>query len=146
MAMTAAERHAKRPHPAYINRNRELRKLGFSSYKVYLRSDLWKKIREKALKRDGNQCRICQKPARCVHHTSYRVKVLKGKSIRQLVSLCHDCHQSVEYDESGDRRRSFAQVRAVTKEGVAPLVTVATKPVNKPIPPPCFLADHLDKP
>lgn len=75
-----------------------LRRLGFASYEEYLASDLWRTIRGRILERDGNLCQTCGKPAEVVHHKNYDRPVLEGKQDFQLVSLCHVCHESFEFN------------------------------------------------
>jgi hypothetical protein len=44
-----------------------------------------------------------------LHHLGYGRAVLTGKSLKQLVPLCRDCHQEIEYAPSG-RKRSVVEV------------------------------------
>lgn len=87
-----------------------LRKMGYASYKIYLQSDLWAKIRRKVLE-DRPNCEMCAKPAQCVHHRSYGESVLRGEQVLQgrgkgsLVSLCMGCHQKIEFTCDGYKRR-----------------------------------------
>lgn len=83
----------------YINRNRVLAKMGFASYQDYLKSDLWRSIREKVLSTSGG-CKKCGKQAECVHHLDYSKQTLNGERLNKLVKLCNKCHYSIEFDGS----------------------------------------------
>ncbi len=45
---------------------------------------------------------MCGKPATCVHHTDYSLKVLVGADNEKLYSLCSGCHMRIEF--SGKRK------------------------------------------
>jgi hypothetical protein len=85
------------------------RRLGFSTYQEYLKSDLWKQIRAKVLLRDGGLCRLCGKPASCVHHQSYVLNVMSGERLDDLYSVCDPCHLLVEFASDG-KKRPFKKV------------------------------------
>lgn len=62
-------------------------------HRAYLRTDHWKKLREKALKRDGHQCLACGGTERLqVHHKRYRA-TLEETKLRDLETLCNTCHR-----------------------------------------------------
>jgi len=95
----------------FITRNVLLRKMGFKTYKAYLASPLWWKIRAKvwALAREeagGGPplCPYCEartgvkgrvNRATQVHHLSYSEKVLTGKDLSMLVLICRACHKGI---------------------------------------------------
>lgn len=81
----------------YADRNRTLRSIGYNTYKDYLNSDLWKRIRERALREHGDKCRLCESPVQVFHHRGYGKAVLLGYEIKQLVPLCSKCHTKVEF-------------------------------------------------
>lgn len=66
--------------------------LGFTYYWEYLKSDLWKRIRNNILKRDGYICRFCGCKANQVHHTSYNIDTMRGNNTTHLHSCCRRCH------------------------------------------------------
>jgi len=68
-----------------------------SSYKAYLASKLWKRIRQRILRRDNSTCQACLEPAKCVHHIDYSEQTLAGKSDLSLISLCNTCHYKIEH-------------------------------------------------
>jgi len=88
---------------AYARRNMIVFELGFSSYRSYLRSPLWKEIRGKKLKRDP-QCWGCDKRAQQVHHGDYTRENLTGESEKDLYSVCKRCHRWIEFTRGGDKR------------------------------------------
>jgi hypothetical protein len=73
------------------------------SYTGYLRSNLWKMIRERVMARFSGDCLCCEQKATQVHHRDYRPSVLRGEDDSPLVPLCDDCHEKVHND--GDRKR-----------------------------------------
>jgi 5-methylcytosine-specific restriction endonuclease McrA len=92
-----------------VRQNMNFKRLGYNSYAEYLSSHLWQTIRQQALYRDNGLCRICHRPASCVHHFDYRLKTMKGENPHCLVSLCDDCHYRVEFD--GDKKRTLSQAQ-----------------------------------
>ena len=76
-------------------------------HKFYLWSK-WKKVRQEVLEQDRFECQDCKAKgiytrATTVHHNQFLLKhpqlalektyTFKGKEYRNLVSLCHDCHE-----------------------------------------------------
>ncbi|MFR2998990.1 MAG: HNH endonuclease [Enterocloster sp.] len=70
----------------------------------------WKKLRKQVLKMDKYECQICKSKGRyrkatTVHHVNYVKKhpelaldmyyTWQGTQKRNLLSLCHDCHEEV---------------------------------------------------
>src|SRR5438874_8725109 len=94
----------------YLERNALLKELGYLSYQAYLASSLWYSIRARAYQFHGSSCRLCGARAEVIHHRGYGRAVMLGKSLNQLVPLCHACHQEVEYYKG--RKRSFAKAHA----------------------------------
>ena len=70
--------------------------LGYSSYKGYLGSKRWKRIRARVLERDGHACRWCgEEQGLEVHHEDYSFSTMCGDTIEGLTTLCHRCHNKV---------------------------------------------------
>lgn len=84
----------------YKKRDKILEVLGFSSYKDYQTSPLWKRIRGRVL-REHKECILCGKTADTVHHLKYTPENLLGKSTEGLCSLCRSCHCKVEFTYGG---------------------------------------------
>ena len=80
------------------------RQLGFPSYAIYLKSELWASIRQRVFERDGNSCVLCQRHASCAHHRSYDIETMSGRDISMIMSLCGHCHGRIECDEHGLKR------------------------------------------
>ena len=60
-------------------------------YNQYMKSDKWKAIRLKVLKRDNNVCQAClEAPAQDVHHLTYCN--IGDELMYELISVCRDCH------------------------------------------------------
>lgn len=84
-----------------------LKQIGYSSYREYLSSERWKKIRLRVLRKDNFVCRSCGCHATQVHHSRYDKRVLLGQSLRGLWSSCAACHAEGEFD--GDRKTTTAE-------------------------------------
>lgn len=81
-----------------------LKDFNFSSYGAYLESDLWASIRSRVMERDQWTCRACRSAGgSCVHHRSYKRRVLEGVDDRMLVTLCRDCHRYIEFFDDGSK-------------------------------------------
>lgn len=60
-------------------------------YSEYMKSDKWKAIRLKVLKRDNNLCQAClDAPAQDVHHKTY--ENIGDELMYELISVCRYCH------------------------------------------------------
>lgn len=94
----------------YRARDENLLALGFASYASYLAGELWRSIRKHVMIRDRRSCRCCRARANHVHHDSYAVEVLKGKSSDRLYAVCKACHEKLEFRPDGTKR-SFEEVR-----------------------------------
>lgn len=84
--------------PFYDARDRVLRDLGYKSYDAYLHSHDWAVIRRRVLCLDRGLCRCCGGPATEVHHSAYNSWALRGIDLSCLHSICHQCHEMVEFD------------------------------------------------
>ncbi len=80
----------------YRERDKILLRMGFKSYKAYLASDLWKRIKAKVL-RISSKCVVCGRPATQIHHRSYDYRVLVGMDCKSLEPLCAKHHIEIEY-------------------------------------------------
>ena len=81
----------------YQKRDEILSELGYSSYRSYLKSSLWKDIRKKVLSK-YEVCAACQiKPSTQIHHQEYTKDVLAGESLSGLVGVCGRCHVKMEF-------------------------------------------------
>ena len=60
-------------------------------YSEYMKSEKWKAIRLKVLKRDDYLCQAClDAPAQDVHHKTY--ENIGDELMYELISVCRDCH------------------------------------------------------
>lgn len=82
---------------AYSTRNAILKKMGYSSYKLYLDSPLWKSIRARVLRKFDGKCKGCGRTANQVHHHQYSRQVLDGRSIEGMSAICGECHEGIEF-------------------------------------------------
>ena len=108
-------RHLIRGHATTTDKKRDkiLFKLGFASYRDYLRSPLWKAIRAAVLE-ETPKCEICgTNKAQQVHHIRYTFSVLKGhpRGRKSLVSVCRQCHKEIEFKADGTKRTYEAAMK-----------------------------------
>jgi len=62
-------------------------------YEDYLKSDEWKKLRERALKRAEYRCEFCGSVATMIHHVQYlKEENSEMENINHLVACCKKCH------------------------------------------------------
>lgn len=87
----------------YRYRNDNLERMGFRSYRAYLKSELWKSIRARVLTEKPICEACCKRKADQVHHRSYDPTTLKGESLNSLSSVCSGCHRK------GERPRDLLQ-------------------------------------
>ena len=90
-------------HFSYFHRNEILKSLGFESYAAYIKSQLWRRIRQRVGNHAHIQCFACGGKAYCVHHIEYSLETLTGRNPCGLVPLCDPCHTSIEFDPSGTK-------------------------------------------
>jgi len=99
----------------YKERDKILLGLGYSSYKNYLHSPLWKKIRTKVIQRANGLCEIsgCNAAASQVHHLVYSQQILLGykRKLRHLIAVCRSCHTHGEFANRQKVSRSEANHR-----------------------------------
>ena len=96
---------------AYSDRDESLMLLGFKSYSAYLRSRLWKIVRERSLECNGRICRSCGKPATQAHHADYSRAVLSGEDVRGLVPVCGSCHKHGSVTLRNTKARKIDRLR-----------------------------------
>ena len=89
----------------YTQRNKNLQSIGFKSYAGYLKSDMWRLIREMVFEQKGRVCVSCQGLATQVHHSAYDLKTLLGSSLTHLHPVCRSCHEKAELDEQEKTHR-----------------------------------------
>jgi len=75
-------------HPVEIPKSIE-----YETYKDYLASPIWAKLRKQAVERDGYRCRVCNSSKKLdVHHRLY-AKIWGEEEATDLTTLCSDCHE-----------------------------------------------------
>lgn len=92
----------------------------------FYNSPEWKQLRQKVLKMDRNECQRCRGRGRytkatTVHHVNYVKKhpelaleiyyMWQGKRKRNLLSLCHDCHEEVHGHRKSSRPAPLTEER-----------------------------------
>jgi 5-methylcytosine-specific restriction endonuclease McrA len=63
-------------------------------HKRYCRSPYFKHISAVVLERDGGRCRLCNRPAKVVHHRRYTTKGIFTQEVNDCISLCMACHHA----------------------------------------------------
>ncbi|MDH5244832.1 MAG: hypothetical protein OEW98_00150 [Betaproteobacteria bacterium] len=89
----------------YKDRDETLRRLGYQSYRSYLRSPLWRAIRARVLLPTATGPRLCwrcNRPATEVHHRAYDLATLLGQHLGSLTPVCHQHHR-----EAGQAKRGL---------------------------------------
>jgi 5-methylcytosine-specific restriction endonuclease McrA len=89
---------------ALSNRAKALKRLGFNSYRSYLRSPLWRAIRRLVFAKKGHRCVLCGREARQVHHRRYDHNTLSGAILAWLEPICAKCHTYIEVRPNGRKR------------------------------------------
>lgn len=85
----------------FKRRDELLREIGFASYAEYLKSDLWFKIRRRAMNQTNGMCVKCGRKAIFVHHVEYTRELLLGRgSLKSLWAICRSCHKFVHSTEA----------------------------------------------
>lgn len=94
----------------YRNRNHLLRDMGFASYREYLASDLWARIRAEVFRQKGVECFLCGGVATQLHHNRYRMQELTGEKIKEIKPVCRSCHENIEFFMGS--KNTMAQAKA----------------------------------
>lgn len=108
-----------------LQRQESLRELGFETYRKYLATDLWCRIKSRVLTRHKARCACCGRKAKIVHHRQYDVGTLNGTDLQWLVAVCGRCHKRIEF--SGDQKRTDLVekdrilMKMITKKGLSRL-------------------------
>ena len=133
--------------PGIKHRNEILTSAGYPSYREYLKSELWAKIRQACFLLKGKKCLSCGAPATELHHSTYTEKNLLEVNLismeKTLFPVCHKCHGKCHFKngkfrtikQSGDSIKSRAhgkttkrvrRVRkAMTEDAIYPERTLA---------------------
>ena len=102
---------------AALSPSQTVRRMRRKDYMKYLKSPLWKEIRNRVLVRDDSKCACCGKPAENVHHRAYTEDVLAGENDSLLISLCEGCHLNIHFE--GDEKFGTARVEQRLKQMLA---------------------------
>lgn len=89
---------------SYAARTYWLAQLGFRSYGEYLGSDLWQKVRKRAMKRCKWRCKVCGETANQIHHSRYHKNDLTGKTLKNLHAICGTHHTAIEFSLKGKKK------------------------------------------
>lgn len=87
----------------YSMRAESLKLLGFTSYKQYLSSPLWSKVKVEVLKK-SQHCFRCHRIAKTLHHASYDVETMAGRDHSRLFSICMGCHKRAEINSNNEKK------------------------------------------
>lgn len=98
----------------YLSRYLWLQTIGFSTYREYLASELWKSIRKRVFKIKGKLCYLCGKTATEVHHNRYHKNDLTGKRLLYLNPICRTCHEEIEFSEN--KKSTLKQAKRAFKK------------------------------
>ena len=89
----------------YKRRDELLWHHGYDSYREYLQSEAWARIRRRILNRAGWRCQIkgCRDEATQVHHIDYTEANLIRGSDELLIAICRDHHRQIEIGAAGQK-------------------------------------------
>lgn len=112
--------------PAILGKLREWSKIGRDAIKKLYWTKAWKRLRKEIIKYDHNECQLCKangthRTATMVHHVKHLENNLSlglsttyededGKTYRQLISLCDDCHDC-QHPKDQDPREILTEER-----------------------------------
>lgn len=99
---------------SYQSRAWFLKKLGFKSYRDYLASPIWQRVREKVFRVKGRQCALCSREATQIHHNRYHEADLLGRKLKYIHPICGKCHEQIEF-RSGEKA-TLAQAKQTFKK------------------------------
>lgn len=106
--------------PGIKHRNELLLGAGYSSYRLYLKSEIWAQIRKACFLLKGRKCLSCGGVATEIHHSTYTQKNLLEVNLKSmeltLFPVCHECHGKCHFKngkfrtikQSGDSIKSRA--------------------------------------
>lgn len=106
-------------HRAKLARRLEKQGVRFISelpYDQYLRSTLWKSIRDWVVVAQAGKCSICNREAAEVHHHDYTEATMWGERSDGLVGLCPRCHDLIEFDGNRVKREALVEKRVVYEQ------------------------------
>lgn len=90
------------------------------AYRVYLQSDHWKALRQRAIDRDGGKCVRCSSvDILQVHHLCYRGH-LEDALIEDLETVCRECHRKEHGFGPSDFELKFRELEALLNHDVIP--------------------------
>lgn len=124
----------------YKKRNELIRAIGYKTYKSYLASAIWSRIRAEVLRRAGHKCFICKcATATQVHHRSYDINTLLGKDLTNLIAVCDQCHElgefscssKVDIDECNNRHHTLKKAEHKRKQSSRNKCFVCGGPVKR---------------
>lgn len=83
----------------YVQRDINLKKLGFAKMSDYIKSTTWTKAKHLSIAYYGDKCMICSNHYWAVHHLNYSLKTLKAKKLKDIlegcIPVCKECHQLI---------------------------------------------------
>lgn len=99
----------------YGDRELEIERLGFGSYKEYLMSDTWEDVRARARRNhSSSKCRLCNKNRHLVaHHFAYTKDNLSGRTAEHIYMICKKCHVVVEFKRHSKKKRTLLEAQRV---------------------------------
>jgi 5-methylcytosine-specific restriction endonuclease McrA len=79
---------------AHWRLERRVKELGYLSYRHYLRSEHWSRVRIRQIKEKGYICELCKSRNKlALHHKTY--ERLGAELVEDLQWLCRGCHRKV---------------------------------------------------
>lgn len=88
------------PYPAHIRerasaRKTAVRKLGYQSYRDYLRSPAWRALRIEHRNTYGETCCLCEEKDKRTHLHHLTYERVGNEQLTDLARLCGNCHRMI---------------------------------------------------
>lgn len=92
----------------------------------FYNSKYWRKLRKEVLAEHKGECQICKSrgfytEANTVHHVQYvrkhprlalsKTYIFQGKEYKNLIPLCHDCHEEVHGYRQKEKKKPLTEER-----------------------------------
>jgi len=80
------------------------------SYREFLDSEDWQKMRNKVMARDKHTCQICGAKATEVHHKAYTTRRYHLENLDNLIAICRKCHENIHKKGKARKERELQEL------------------------------------
>ena len=96
-------------------------------YREFLRSPQWRELKNNAIKRNGNRCRVCNSDRKLEVHHRYYPKTMGTETLDALTTLCRSCHSQF-HGKSGPEPTDPPAIQSPPDQSVRPPIAGRTPP------------------